>query len=168
MTKDPFTHQIIGLAMETHRSLGPGFVEEFYHLDMAERLTKAGIEHLCKPRRDLVYRGHVADTFEADLVFPGRLVPELKALRHTFAPEHFTQLLTYAKFWRIRTGMLLDFGKPSVVFKRVIYSSRTGNFPNVPMPSLSLTRNSPGPSCSSRAGALLILDSATGRPHGAA
>ena len=134
MTKDPFTHQIIGLAMETHRSLGPGFVEVFYHQDMVERLTKAGVEHFCKPRRDLVYRGHVADTFEADLVIPGKLIPELKALRGTFAPEHFTQLLTYAKFWRIRTGMLLDFGKPSVVFKRVIYTSRTGNIPDVPTP----------------------------------
>lgn len=134
MTKDPFTHQIIGLAMETHRALGPGFVEEFYHQDLVARLVKTGVEHLSKPRRDFVYRGHVADTFEADLVFPGLLVPELKAIRSTFAPEHFTQLLSYMKFWHLETGMLFDFGKPSLISKRVIYTSRTGTFPDVPVP----------------------------------
>ena len=61
MIKDPFTHQIIGLAMETHRALGPGLVEEFYHQDLVSRLNKSGIEHLSKPRRDLIYRGFVAD-----------------------------------------------------------------------------------------------------------
>lgn len=134
MIKDPFTHQIIGLAMETHRVLGPGLVEEFYHLDLVARLVKSGIEHLSKPRRDLIYRGFVADTFEADLVFERKLIPELKALRGEFAPEHFTQLLSYSKFWRIRTGMLIDFGKPSLVPKRVIYTSKTGVFPEVTEP----------------------------------
>jgi GxxExxY protein len=134
MIKDPFTHQIIGLAMETHRALGPGLVEEFYHQDLIARLNKSGIQHLSKPRRDLVYRGFVADTFEADLVFERKLIPELKALRGEFAPEHFTQLLSYSKFWRIRKGMLLDFGKPSLVQKRVIYTSKTGNFPAITVP----------------------------------
>ena len=134
MSKDPFSHQIIGLAMETHRSLGPGLVEEFYHQDLVTRLTKAGIEHLSKPRRDLVYRGHVADTFEADIVFPGKLIPELKALRTEFDSEHFTQILSYNKFWRIRIGLLLDFGKPSLKPQRVIYTSKTGAFPEVVTP----------------------------------
>ena len=120
--------------METHRSLGPGLVEEFYHQDLVSRLTKAGIEHLSKPRRDLVYRGHVADTFEADLVFPDKLVPELKALRAGFESEHFTQLLAYCKFWRIRNGMLFDFRKASLISKRDIYSSRTATFPEVNIP----------------------------------
>ena len=134
MIKDTFTHQIIGLAMETHRALGPGLIEEFYHQDLVARLVKSGIEHLSKPRRDLIYRGFVADTFEADLVFERKLIPELKALRGEFAPEHFTQLLNYSKFWRIRKGMLLDFGKPSLVPKRVIYTSKTGDFPEVAVP----------------------------------
>jgi GxxExxY protein len=140
MVKDPFTHQMIGLAIETHRSLGPGFVEEFYHQDFVERLVKGGIEHLSKPRRDLVYRGYVADTFEADLVFAGKLIPELKALRQAFVPEHFTQLLSYSKFWRIRTGMLFDFGKPSLISKRVIYTSKTGNLPQIPLPEFVADR----------------------------
>ncbi len=135
MNKDPFSHQIIGLAMETHRSLGPGLEEELYHQDLVSRLIKAGIEHLSKPRRELVYRGHVADVFEPDLVFPGQLIPELKVLRGGFDAEHFTQLLSYCKFWRLRTGVLMDFGKASLVPKRVIYTSKTAELPQTDTPS---------------------------------
>jgi GxxExxY protein len=135
MQKDPFSHQIIGLAMESHRVLGPGLVEEFYHQDLVSRLTKAGLEHLSKPRRDLIYRGHVADTFEADIVFPNKLIPELKVLRGGFDAEHFTQILSYSKFWQICTGMLMDFGKASFIPKRVIYTSKTAKFPLIEVPS---------------------------------
>lgn len=133
-TKDPFTYQIIGLAMKSHRDLGPGLDEEFYHQDLAANLRGSGIEHLSKPRKDLIYKGCVADTFEADLVFPGNLVAELKALRQDFHPEHLTQALCYCKFWRIQTGMLFDFGKASLIHKRIVYTSRTDKFPTPDIP----------------------------------
>jgi GxxExxY protein len=134
MNKDPFTHRVIGLAMETHRAVGPGLGEELYHQAFVNRLIASGIDHLSKPRRELLYRGFVADVFEADVVFSDRLIAELKALRSGFSSSHFTQLLSYNKFWRVRTGMLIDFGKPSLVSKRVVYTSKTGEFPknNIP------------------------------------
>lgn len=117
MQGDPLSFKVIGLAMETHRALGPGLLEEFYHQDLVARLTKDGIGHLSKPRRDLIYRGTVADTFEADLVVEGKLIPELKVLLSGFDAEHFTQILAYSKFWKLRTGLLLDFGKASLIRK---------------------------------------------------
>lgn len=58
-----------------------------------------------------------------------------------FDREHFTQLLSYNKFWRIRTGMLFDFGKPSLISKRVIYTSQTGEFPKAAMPEFVSDRD---------------------------
>ena len=52
----------------------------------------------------------------------------MKALRAVFANEHFTQILGYQKFWHIRTAVLLDFGKPSLLQKRVVYSSKAAQF----------------------------------------
>ena len=135
MTKDPLTHCLIGHAMKTHRALGPGLREEFYHRDFVSRLLQSGIEHLSKPRRELTYKGHVADIFEADIVIENQLITELKALRASFAPEHFTQLLNYTKFWRNRIGLLLDFGKASLIQKRVLYTSRTATFPILEWPN---------------------------------
>lgn len=133
--KDPFTHAVIGKAMEVHRELGPGLDEIFYHRLLSEKLTIAGIGHAVKTRRDLMHRGITADIFEPDMVFPGRLIAELKVLRGTFAPANFTQLICYLKFWGIPTGLLFDFEKESLIFKRVIYTPVDAPFPAVEMPA---------------------------------
>lgn len=131
---DPFTHAVIGKAMEVHRELGPGLDELLYHRLLSEKLTTAGIAHALKPRMNLLHRGITADTFEPDMVFPGRLIPELKVLRGIFQPANFTQLICYLKFWGIPTGMLFDFEKESLIFKRVIFTPVDAAFPAVELP----------------------------------
>jgi GxxExxY protein len=118
---DPFSYAVIGKAMEVHRELGPGVDEIFYHEFLSERLRASGIEHLCRPREQLVHRGIVADIFEADLIFPGKLAAELKCLRGSFEPEHYVQLIYYLKFWCVPTGFLFDFAKDSLLHRRVNY-----------------------------------------------
>ena len=135
MDKDPFSHQIIGLAMKTHRELGPGLKEEFYHQKLVENLKESEIEHFSKPRRELIYHDKIVDTFEADIIFPGKLVVELKSLQNSFDGEHYTQVLCYCKFWRIATGMLFDFGKASLIHKRLIYTSKSASLQKIEIPS---------------------------------
>jgi GxxExxY protein len=118
---DPFSYAVIGKAMAVHRELGPGLDEMLYHKLLSEQLSVAGIEHLFRPREQLIHRGAVADLFEADLIFPGKLVAELKCLRGGFDPEHYVQIICYQKFWRIATGLLLDFGKDGLLHRRVNY-----------------------------------------------
>jgi GxxExxY protein len=121
LAHEQLSYALIGKAMEVHRELGPGVDKVFYHELLSERLRAAGIEHLSKPRRSLMHRNLAVDSFEADLVFPDRLVAELKWLWAAFAPEHFVQLKSYLKFWRVRDGLLFDFGKESLVTKRYIF-----------------------------------------------
>jgi GxxExxY protein len=111
--------------METHRALGPGLDEIIYHRLLSFKLTEAGIAHEFKPRGQLIHREFVADEFECDLLVEGRLIPELKALDVAFAPDHFTQTICYMKFWRVETSLLFDFGKESLVFKRIRYEPAT-------------------------------------------
>jgi len=124
---DPLTYQAIGGAMKVHSALGPGLIEEFYHQAMSQELTAAGITFESKPRRDFIYQDQVADTFEADFLVENQLIVELKALSGEFAQEHFKQVLCYLKFWKQKTGLLLDFGKASLFHKRVTYTSRQSN-----------------------------------------
>jgi GxxExxY protein len=131
---DPITRAFIGRAMRVHSAVGPGLDEEIYHQELAAALTAAGIAHLSKPRRELVYRGIVADVFEPDFVIEDHFIPELKCLRGTFSAEHLVQAFCYCKFWRLRTGLLVDFGKQSLVWKRLLYVSRSASFPEVTVP----------------------------------
>jgi GxxExxY protein len=126
---DPITRVFIGYAMRAHSRVGPGLDEEIYHQELAADLTAAGVPHASKPKRDLVYHGIVADTFVPDLVVQDHLIPELKCLRGSFSGEHLVQLFCYCKLWRIRTGMLVDFGKQSLIWKRYIYDSFAAQLP---------------------------------------
>ena len=114
--------------MNVHSAIGPGLDEDIYHQELVAALTSAGIPHLSKPRRDLVYRGIVADTFEPDFVIENHFIPELKCLLGEFTPEHLVQLFCYCKFWRLRTSLLVDFGKQSLIWKRLLYRSHTAGF----------------------------------------
>ena len=120
--------------MKVHSSVGPGLDEEIYHQELVATLTAAGISHLSKPRRELVYRGIVADTFEPDFVIEDHFIPELKCLQGAFAAEHLVQLFSYCKFWRLRTSLLVDFGKQSLMWKRLLYRSHSANLPETTPP----------------------------------
>ncbi len=109
--------------MAVHRELGPGLDESCYHRLLSEKLIAAGIEHEFKPKGQLKHHGIVADEFEADIIVEKRLVLELKALRGPLAPEHFAQLMCYLKFWALRTGWLIDFGKESLYRKRIVFNA---------------------------------------------
>lgn len=132
--RDPITHAFIGHAMKVHSLVGPGLNEEVYHQELVTALTAAGISHFSKPKRDLVYRGVVADTFEPDFVVENHFVPELKCLRGRFSAEHLVQLFGYCKFWRLRTSLLVDFGKQSLIWERLLYRSHSASFPEVKPP----------------------------------
>jgi len=49
----------------------------------------------------------------ADLAVKGRVIVELKSVRE-FAPIHQTQLITYLKLSRIKTGLLINFNVVSL------------------------------------------------------
>ncbi len=116
--------------MKVHSLVGPGLAEELYHQELVAALTADGIPHLSKPRRDLVYRGIIADTFEPDFVIEDHFIPELKSLRGEFPPEHLVQVFCYCKFWRLRTSLLMDFGKQSLIWKRLLYRSHSASLPD--------------------------------------
>lgn len=124
--RDKFSYAVIGHAMAAHRELGPGLDEIFYHELVAAKLKAAGIPHRFKPRGRLLHREILADEFEADLIVgdePGEsLGVEFKVLWGDFAPDHFTQTICYVKFWQLRAALLLDFGKESLIQKRIVFT----------------------------------------------
>lgn len=129
--EDWLSYRAIGLAMECHRELGPGLDEILYHELMTAKLEKAGVPHRFKPKGHLMHHGILADNFEADILVSDELVLELKVLWDDFAPEHLLQTICYIKFWRMRAGLLFDFGKESLVTRRVVFTPPVCTFERV-------------------------------------
>ena len=111
--RDPFSHLVIGAAIEVHREMGPGLLESIYQQCMAIELGLKGIEFQPQARLPVVYKGIEidADDLKMDFYFPTRLVLELKAVERLL-PVREAQLLSYLRLSKTRIGLLINFNVP--------------------------------------------------------
>lgn len=71
-------------------------------------------------RLEVTYKGSVLKKcYFADFVCFGRIIIELKAVE-SLVDEHKAQVLNYLKATGYRLGLLVNFGAPSLQYKRVI------------------------------------------------
>jgi GxxExxY protein len=117
------TDKIIGVAIEVHRTLGPGLLESAYQMCMEHesRLQKLPFER--QVSLPMNYKGINLDAgYVIDLIFDKRVVVELKAVEQVI-PVHEAQLLTYMRLTGIRVGLLLNFNVPVLkdgIYRRVL------------------------------------------------
>ena len=120
MENDPRTYAIIGAAMEVHGQLGCGFLEAVYQEVMELELATRGVPF--QPQADLPirYKRQVMKTFyRADLICYDAVIVELKALAQ-IGPIEEAQVINYLKATGYEIGLLLNFGRTSLQYKRYI------------------------------------------------
>ncbi|CAN5272145.1 GxxExxY protein [soil metagenome] len=114
------TEEIIGAAFEVHQQLGYGFLERVYQRALQVELLRRGATAEIEKRIQVHYKGVVVGDYEADLVVNDCVVVEIK-----IAPEYDkrdeAQLLNELKATDQKVGLLLNFGRTKVVYKRLIF-----------------------------------------------
>ena len=105
---DPFTYQVIGLAMTVHRILGPGLTEPTYEEALCIELEEAGLSFTRQLRVPVTYKGRRIAEYRPDLVIESRLVVEVKSVERLIG-LHDAQVLAYMAILEIPTGLLLNF-----------------------------------------------------------
>lgn len=109
MEFDALSKQVIGLAIEVHRELGPGLLESAYEKCLAHELKEHEIECVTQMSLPVAYKGLNLDCgYRVDMIVKGRLIIELKSV-DSLQPIHEAQLLTYMKLANIGTGLLINF-----------------------------------------------------------
>lgn len=120
--RDPKTYAIIGAAMEVHRVLGCGFSEPVYQLAMEVELSLRGIPSQPQLELPVSYKGQVLKcTYKPDFICYGDIIVELKALSVLSGTEE-AQVINYLKVSKMNLGLLINFGLPSLEFRRFILS----------------------------------------------
>ena len=110
--RDPLTSEIIGLAIEVHRSLGPGLLESAYEACLCYELEQQGIPFPRQVRLPVVYKEVTLECgYRMDLVVDETVIVELKVVERLM-PIHEAQLITYLKLSGLRAGLLLNFNTP--------------------------------------------------------
>ena len=118
--RDPRTYKLIGVAMEVHRQLGCGFLEQVYQEAFALELKNHGIPYSRELRFPVIYKGHrLSSQYRPDFICFGDVIVELKALS-TLSRVEESQLINYLKVTGYQTGLLLNFGGRSLQQRRFV------------------------------------------------
>ena len=104
--------KILASAIEVHRALGPGLLENAYKACLAHQLRADGLAVRSEVPIPVEYKGALLDvSYRADLIVENSVLLELKAVE-ALVPLHTVQLLTYLKLTGLPLGLLINFNVP--------------------------------------------------------
>ena len=110
--ENELSHEIIGAAIEVHRALGPGLLENVYQECLAHELALRRLPFEREKPLPVRYKGvHLDCGYRADFIVEERVVVELK-VTESLLPVHSSQLLTYLKISGCRLGLLINWNVP--------------------------------------------------------
>jgi GxxExxY protein len=113
-------YAIVGAAMEVHREKGYGFAEPVYQECMEYELPDRSIPASPQVEMPIYYKGRkLKKTYIPDFVAYGKIIIELKALDRLTSREE-AQVINYLKASGLELGVLINFGAPSLEWKRIV------------------------------------------------
>ncbi|MBI5625689.1 MAG: GxxExxY protein [Nitrosomonadales bacterium] len=120
LVNEELTKEIIGAAFEVHNTLGYGFLERVYQkalqTELIGRGLRAEIEHSIK----VAYKGVIVGDYFADLLVEESVLVELK-IAPNYSRQDEPQLLNELKATGIKVGLLINFVRTKVEFKRLVF-----------------------------------------------
>lgn len=115
------TEKIIGASFEVHSFLGNGFQEVIYQRALAWEMAQRDLQFNREIEQDIFYKDlpEPIGTRRADFVVESKVLVELKAIIQ-LEDVHLAQALNYLKAYKLKVGLLINFGSKSLTFKRLV------------------------------------------------
>ena len=117
---DSLTERVLGAVFEVANILGAGFLEKVYERALLKELGFRGIRATPQASFPVSYKGEYVGEYFADIVVEDALVVELKCVDR-LAGEHTAQCLNYLRASGKSLCLLVNFQKPTVEWKRVVW-----------------------------------------------
>ena len=114
------TAKIRQAAFEVHEYFRNGFLEKVYENALVYKLRKQDLNCEQQVALKVYFEDEVVvGEYVADLVVENRIIVELKTAEN-LDKIHFAQVKNYLKATHYRLGLLINFGKATLEFKRII------------------------------------------------
>ncbi|MGC8643261.1 MAG: GxxExxY protein [Isosphaeraceae bacterium] len=114
------TEQVVGATFEVHSVLGHGFLEKGYQKAMQVELIARGLKAETECKIKVMYKGTIVGDYKADPLVADRVIVEVKVAKE-YQPADEAQLLNELKATGIKVGLLINFGRTKVEFKRLVF-----------------------------------------------
>ncbi len=113
MNENELSHEIIGSAIDVHRTLGPGLLESAYAACLFYELKQKQLQlerqvWLSMRYKDVIVKEKM---YRLDLWVERKVVVDIKSVE-TVLPVHQKQVLTYLQQTGSKLGLLLNFNVP--------------------------------------------------------
>jgi GxxExxY protein len=114
MTENELSYKIIGAALEVHRNLGVGLLENVYEVALAYELKELGFKVESQLTLPLKYKNEmINNAYRVDLIVENKVIVEIKSVLEIH-PICYSQVLTYLKLTNIKLGLLINFNSPLI------------------------------------------------------
>lgn len=106
--------RIIQSAIEVHRTLGAGLLENVYESALCYELASQGFGYQRQIPIPVLYKGvQVRQPLFLDILVENQIVIEIKATEKDY-PYYQVQLFTHLRLLNLKSGILINFGKESL------------------------------------------------------
>ena len=114
------SYLIIGACMEVHKKLGSGFLESVYAEALEIEFRNSNIPYEKEKKLPVFYDDKPLNKyFRADFVCYNSIIIELKATKFLIDAD-CKQTLNNIKATKFKLGLLINFGTPSLTYKRIV------------------------------------------------
>jgi GxxExxY protein len=104
--------EVVDIAFQIHKSLGPGLLEKVYEACFAYELSKREIPFLTQRKVPIVYdKLEFSEGLRLDLLVDDVVIIELKA-QENYHPVWEAQLLSYLRLTNKNLGFIINFTVP--------------------------------------------------------
>jgi GxxExxY protein len=114
-------YSIVGSCIEVWKTLGYGFSEVVYKDAMEVEFINNSIPHQREDELSIHYKGNILKhTFKADFILFNEIIVEVKSGEDGICNKVVAQTLNYLKASGSRVGLIINFGKSKMDYKRLI------------------------------------------------
>lgn len=115
------TYKVRGAIFNVYNSLGHGHKEEVYQKALAKELKEEEISYKREEKLPVKYKNEIVGSYRPDFVIEDKVIIELKAVE--FMPKSYEeQLIHYLKTTGFSLGLLVNFGRPKLEIKRLVWT----------------------------------------------
>jgi len=114
------TEGIIGAAFEVYNHLGYGFLERVYQRALQVEVLRRGFRAELERRITVRYKDAIVSEYDADLFVEDSVLVEIK-IAPQYDKRDEAQVLNELKPAGLKIGLLINFGRSKVEFKRLAF-----------------------------------------------
>jgi GxxExxY protein len=115
-------YEIVGVCIDVYNTLGYGFLEVVYKHAMEIEFVRAGLPFFRETEHRIAYKEYtLKHKFFTDFVLFNDIIVEVKVNADGIGKESISQTLNYLRAGGFRLGLVVNFGKRKLDYKRLIF-----------------------------------------------